>query len=70
MPTMGLYYMPYLLIRSVTTVLKIKKAQTVQATLLLDGRRKPEDKDVGKAAHAYGVRTACFLASSKISYVF
>ena len=67
---MGLCYMPYLLIRSVTTVLKNKKAQTVQATLLLDGRRKPEDKDVGKAAHAYGVRTACFLASSKISYVF
>ena len=36
----------------------------------LDGRRKPEDKDVEKAAHAYDVRTACLLASSKISYVF
>ena len=27
---------------------------------MLEGRRKPEDEDVGKAAHAYGVRTACF----------
>lgn len=44
----------------------IKKERALNChTLLLEGRRKPEDKDVGKAAHAYGVRTACFLASSE-----
>ena len=42
-----------------------KQKRGLNCHTLLDGRRKPEDEDVEIAAHAYGVRTACSLASSE-----
>lgn len=45
--------------------LTIQKKRGLNCHTLEDGRRKPEDEDVGIAAHAYSVRTACLLASSR-----
>ena len=43
---------------TVPSTIKIEK-RGLNCHTLLEGRRKPKDEDVGIAAHAYGVRTAC-----------
>lgn len=52
-------------LRSYSPIDLFKRKRGLNCHTLLEGRRKPEDEDVERAAHAYDVRTACFLASSE-----